>query len=126
MKPQLRPLLFALAMLSTTQPLLAGDLTAQEVHQLTNSKDPVNHDYVFVDVRSAREYKAGHVPGALHTPLRSINQHLAELAPHKDKTLVVYCEVGGRANFARAFLEQQGFKTVEMTGHMRAWRQRSQ
>ena len=49
---------------------------------------------VFVDVRSASKFAAGHIPGALSIPVEEIGQQAAKLP--KDKTLVFY-EGGNRS-----------------------------
>lgn len=95
-------------------------LSVTQVRELSQQNAP--HPYVFVDVRSSKEFASGHVKGAINIPVRELHSRLGELDSHRNKTLVVYCEVGGRAAFARLFLEQNGFTTTEMTGHMRAWR----
>lgn len=46
-------------------------------------------DVVLIDVRPAREFEAGHLPGALSVPLEDLDALIAEL-PH-DRTIVAYC-----------------------------------
>lgn len=48
-----------------------------------------DHDVVFVDVRPAEEYEAGHLPGAVHAPLDSV-EDFAKTLP-RDVVLAVYC-----------------------------------
>lgn len=45
---------------------------------------------VVVDVRSLREYMAGHIPGALLIPLNTVEDHISELKLI-EKTIVTYC-----------------------------------
>jgi rhodanese-related sulfurtransferase len=80
-------------------------------------------DCVVLDVRSAREYRSGHVAGALHIPHGSVGARLDELQPHKDREIVVYCEAGVRARIAQSALTKAGFERVyHLTGDMAAWR----
>ena len=44
---------------------------------------------LFVDVRSASSYAAGHIPGALSIPLIEIEARLSELDP--DQWIITYC-----------------------------------
>lgn len=77
-----------------------------------------------LDVRSAREFAEGHIPGAVNMPYREIPERLDELQPWADKPIIIYCEVGIRAGIAEAVLEQTGFEQILMLeGHMQAWRQ---
>ena len=80
-------------------------------------------DCVVLDVRSAREYRSGHIPGALHVAHGRVTVHLDELQPHKDRDIVVYCEAGIRARIAQNALIKAGFERVyHLVGDMAAWR----
>ncbi len=46
-------------------------------------------EVVVVDVRDAGSYSAGHIPGALHIPLRSVQGRVPSLP--RGKTVVTYC-----------------------------------
>lgn len=73
-----------------------------------------------VDVRTAEEYAAGHIEGALNFPLANLSNHLAELEP-KDRWVVVYCRSGGRSAQAAALLTREGFSRVFDLGPMSNW-----
>ena len=78
---------------------------------------------IILDVRSAEEYKSGHIPGAINAPFNSYKAALAELKLDKDDELVVYCESGKRAKKFGEILKQQGyFEVRHLTGDMLAWR----
>ena len=55
-------------------------------------------DFLVVDVRQEGEYTAGHVPGAKLIPLKTLGNHLSELA--LDKDLFFYCHSGARSEVA--------------------------
>ena len=61
-------------------------MTAEEVRELLNRKDP--DKYNLVDVRQPREYERGHLPGARLIPLSELPARALELDPHK--TTIVY------------------------------------
>jgi rhodanese-related sulfurtransferase len=64
------------------------------------------------------------VPGAANIEYRQIPSRLADLAVLRDREVVVYCEVGPRAQVAQDVLRQAGFTNVRhLRGDMRAWRQ---
>ncbi len=76
-----------------------------------------------LDVRSRREYAAGHIPGAFNIPHRELSQRLDELNGDKSAEVVVYCQTGPRAVSAEQVLAGAGYTNVrDLEGHMRAWR----
>lgn len=76
-----------------------------------------------LDVRSDWEYRQGHVPGALHAPFWSLSALLALPAP-KQQPMVIYCELGPRASWAKWVLRLRGYQQVAfLTGQMYGWRQ---
>ena len=67
---------------------------------------------IILDVRTQKEYDAGHVKDALHIDFYSpkFSQHLLALDP--DKTYMVYCAVGGRSKKAVDMMAEMGFKQL--------------
>jgi phage shock protein E len=75
-----------------------------------------------VDVRSVEEFMRGHVPGAVNVPFFSYAK-LAAIGAPKDKPVVIYCELGPRAAWARWMMRVAGFADVKhLKGHMAGWR----
>jgi hydroxyacylglutathione hydrolase len=86
----------------------------EELHELY--ADP---DHVIVDVRTAAEYRAGHVPGAVnapHTRLPLLMGHIPRAG-----TLYVHCQGGGRSAVASAFLAARGREVVFVDGAWSRW-----
>jgi rhodanese-related sulfurtransferase len=78
---------------------------------------------VVLDVRSAGEFAAGHVPGAVHVPFARVLTGSDDVRADKSATLVVYCGHGPRAWLAGAWLRRRGYGRVTyLRGHMAAWR----
>lgn len=71
----------------------------------------VADDGVIIDVRSALEYNAWHIPDAVNVPLGELRARLAELPRHKP--LLLYCRVGFRGYLAYRVLIQSGFTRVK-------------
>ncbi len=63
-----------------------------------------------VDVRTAAEWNAGHLDGAVWIPLDELRQRVHELDP--SKTTLTVCRGGQRAYYAGRILRQNGFKDV--------------
>ena len=75
---------------------------------------------VWIDVRSAREYQAGHLPGAHHLPHERIAEGIGAIAPDPDTPIRFYCRSGARAAEAKAALEKLGYTRVENRGAYKA------
>jgi len=67
---------------------------------------------LWVDVRSADEFNAGHVPNAVNIPHTEIADRIGEVTTDKDSRIYLYCRSGRRASFALDTLEQMGFSDV--------------
>jgi rhodanese-related sulfurtransferase len=78
---------------------------------------------VIVDVRTRREYEAGHVPGAIHVPFYTLLVRQDDVPGPRERPVVVYCEHGPRAGVARLALRMTGFTDVRyLDGHMAGWK----
>jgi len=80
--------------------------------------DLVKSGAVLVDVRSADEYQAGHIEGAVNVPIDDVATHDFG---GKDKPLVLYCRAGHRSEKAAQTLSSQGYTQVHLLGAMSAW-----
>jgi rhodanese-related sulfurtransferase len=72
--------------------------------------DEENEDYLLIDVRTEQEYKEGHIPTAINIPHIDIESNLDKIP--KDKLIIVYCKIGGRASTAATKLKDLGYKNV--------------
>jgi len=89
------------------------------VKRITSKQAPT-----ILDVRSGFEFRAGHIPGAIHTPALKILLRMAHLPSDKNTELVLTCEHGPRAQLAKGVLGVLGYGNVTLLeGHMAAWRQ---
>ncbi|MDG1750496.1 MAG: rhodanese-like domain-containing protein [Thalassotalea sp.] len=79
-------------------------------------------EFIVLDVRSDEEFKAGHIKGALNISHDAIEQHLSTLSEYKDKTVIVHCRSGRRAQAAEAILQSNGFTQLKhLEGDYNAW-----
>jgi phage shock protein E len=75
-----------------------------------------------LDVRSAAEFAAGHVPGATNIPHDQLASRLSEVPARPDEELVVYCHSGRRAAMAEETLRKAGYGHLrDLQGHWSAW-----
>ena len=73
---------------------------------------------VLVDVRSAGEFAAGSIPGALNVALDDLRARQDELPR---VPLIVHCQVGQRGHTAARILTQHGFDVRNLDGGYRTW-----
>ncbi len=64
-----------------------------------------------VDVREPAEYGAGHIPGAINIPLRTLAQHLDQI--ERDRPVVLYCSSGYRSAMGVVTLHLLGYENVQ-------------
>ncbi len=73
---------------------------------------------VLIDVRSDKEWKASHLDGAQHVPLRRMTSK--KMDPDaldrldKQKTVYVHCAKGKRACVAAEYLKELGFNVIAL------------
>ena len=81
------------------------------------AKDPIH----LVDVRSRREWRAGHIDGAVNIPLGEVVAHAATLP--QDAVIATICEGGVRSSLAASLLAQEGIsRIVNVVGGFAAYR----
>jgi hydroxyacylglutathione hydrolase len=76
---------------------------------------------VIVDVRTTREWNAGHIDEAVHIPLGDLARRASELP--RDRNVATICEGGYRSSLAASVLARSGLdRVINVTGGMAAWR----
>jgi hydroxyacylglutathione hydrolase len=78
-----------------------------------------------LDVRTDREWQAGHIAGAHHIHGGLLQQRIAEVP--RDREIAVVCGTGYRASIAASFLKRHGYEHVSnVLGGMTAYQARTQ
>ena len=72
-----------------------------------------------LDVREAWELDVASVPGIVHIPMGEVAQRVNEL--NRNEEVVVLCRSGRRSLEVARFLQQNGFKAVNLAGGILAW-----
>jgi rhodanese-related sulfurtransferase len=73
----------------------------------------------WVDVRSASEYAAGHLPGAVNIPMEQIEARLDDLRP--DLPVVLICQSGKRARMVAGLLQPCREDVAVLEGGTSGW-----
>ena len=80
-------------------------------------------DLTLLDVREGEEFRAGHIPGAVHLPRAHLERDIEAVAPARDRVVVLYCAAGTRAALAASTLLDMGYTRVErMNPGFERWR----
>jgi rhodanese-related sulfurtransferase len=88
-----------------------------EATQLSNRENAV-----FVDVREEGEYRGGHIPEAVHIPLKQLAERAGELNRFKGVPVIAYCRTGTRTGRIGAILKKHGIENVyNLSGGITAW-----
>ncbi len=121
---KLRWLTLAVAALAIVGVLAAvgcgGSLPAAGNVTNSTAKSLVDQGVRVVDVRTASEFEAGHIPGAENVPLDQLASAMGSWDP--TKPVLVYCATGSRSVEALNMLTAAGFSTVyNLTAGIVAW-----
>ncbi len=80
-------------------------------------------DFQIIDVRGYTEYETGHIEGAEHLFVGTIEQHLDRI--DRDRKVVVYCQGGDRSAIAQSILARNGFTNIfNYPGGINEWNER--
>jgi len=89
----------------------------------TPANDPaLQENVVYLDVRTAEEFSAGHIPNALLLPFNQIStQSAQDLLGAKDTPIVIYCRSGNRSRVAFDALKKLGYTNLKDLGGIGNW-----
>jgi len=112
---------------------IAKDMTAKELVDeakksicevsVSEAKDLLDKGgYIFLDCREPKEFKMGHIPGAMNIPRGLLEFKIAKKIPDKNAKIVMYCKKGGRGCLATCCICRMGYKNaINMDGGWKAW-----
>lgn len=69
-----------------------------------------NHTQI-VDLRGATEYKSGHIKGADHVFVGTIEKNLSKIK--KDESVIIHCQAGDRSAIGYSILAKHGYRNVK-------------
>ena len=76
-----------------------------------------------LDVRTADEYKSGHIKFALQANWMNKTEFKDRTASlDKSKPVYIYCLSGGRSSAAASELRMQGYEVINLEGGINAWK----
>lgn len=78
--------------------------------------------YQLLDVRTAAEFKSGHLQGALNIDWTAPDYQAAFSVIPADRPVLLYCHSGGRSEQALEYLLGKGLQVQHLEGGITAWR----
>lgn len=95
-------------------PFFASANTAPQTEQ--SAVQPEKAKGVWIDVRSAEEFNAGHLQDAVNIPHDQILARIQAVSPDKNAPVNLYCRSGRRAEAALNELKNAGYTNVTNHG----------
>ena len=95
-------------------PFFASANTAPQTEQ--SAVQPEKAKGVWIDVRSAEEFNAGHLQDAVNIPHDQIHARIQAVSPDKNAPVNLYCRSGRRAEAALTELKNAGYTNVTNHG----------
>ncbi|MES2448102.1 MAG: MBL fold metallo-hydrolase [Bacteroidota bacterium] len=97
------------------------ELQTADVIDLDTFKTFIGKENVqIIDVRNLTEYQDGHIEGAEHVFVGTLQDNLDKIS--NDKQVVIHCQGGDRAAIAFSILRRNGFNEVKnYSGGMKEW-----
>ena len=111
MKKLITAIVFAAGM---TVPLAASAASIPETEKAVAQQ--ANTKGVWIDVRSAEEFNAGHLQDAINIPHDQILARIQAVSPDKNAPVNLYCRSGRRAETALTELKNAGYTNVTNHG----------
>ncbi|MCG8635377.1 MAG: rhodanese-like domain-containing protein [Desulfobacterales bacterium] len=97
----------------------APSITVAEFNTLMEKQD---FYFEILDVRTADEFTAGHIAGAVHSDRNKLEWVTPKKIDDPEVPIYVYCKGGARGAIATLRLTEMGYKNVtNITGGMKAW-----
>ena len=106
--------------------LFGGKYPDNECIELLSSEEfkskILNKKVQLIDVRTSREYNAGHIKGAKNIDFYSGKFKTEFNKLNKDKPLYIYCRTGSRSRHAANKLVEMGFNEIyDLKGGIVRW-----
>ena len=99
------------------------DISAIELRARVNASQEFRvPDFMLIDLRSAAEYAASHIPGAINIPFHDLSNQLDNLVRQKVAETCVYCQTGRISALAASGLRNAGLHSVRnLSGGFSEW-----
>ncbi len=109
----------AMGLLAFTEGQKGGkSVTIHDATRMINKEDAV-----ILDIRSKNEFKTGHILSSINITASEIDKRMSELNEHKEKPVIVVCNLGQTSSAVTKKLHNAGFSNVaRMKGGITEWK----
>jgi rhodanese-related sulfurtransferase len=77
---------------------------------------------LIIDIREEREYRLGHIEGAVHINRNLLEGKILQIAPELTTSIVIYCAVGTTCTSAAEALRRLGYHNIFwLQGGLQNW-----
>lgn len=80
------------------------------------ARQSLRNGALVIDVRSPGEYGSGHLPGTVNVPLGELSARIGNIAPDKNRVILLHCLSGGRSGMAVGTLKSLGYSNAHNLG----------
>ncbi|ADZ92760.1 rhodanese-like domain-containing protein [Marinomonas mediterranea] len=94
----------------------ARGITTASLTDLVNNKNAA-----VIDIRPTKEFRAGHITGAINIPANKLKDKNAELEKHKSNPIILVCKTGMTAGSNAKELIKAGFEVYKLQGGIAEW-----
>lgn len=85
-------------------------------------KTEAQHTIILLDVRTEKEYLAGHIANSVWIPRGFLEFRIQKITSDPEEEIVIYCKGGGRSALAVYTLLQMGYSNVfNLEGGLKEW-----
>lgn len=76
-----------------------------------------------IDIRQKKEFSTGHITNAINIPYADMDRRLGELEKHRNKPVIIVCNLGQTASGAVKKLTEANFENVvRLAGGIAEWK----
>ena len=95
----------------------------RELDALEASRVIADQAALVLDVRPSDAYARERIANAVSVPMGDLERRLADLAPARDRSIVVYCSDGNAGERATRTMTERGYTdTANVRGGIAAWK----
>ena len=100
---------------------ISSKITWNSVEELKNKMDS-EHQFILIDVRTEKEYLAGHIENAIWLPRGFLEFKIQKLISDPETEIIVYCKRGSRSALSAYTLMEMGYNNVlNLKGGIEEW-----